>query len=219
MNPLLDRKCFNLRVLLICYMCVLEFSTCEQAQVSEVPTYPAGKRGKNPRPRRARESAYTHRKARCNPLLPTSRRFSAKSLTAPSLRAQGFVKKHSSVVDGAAVVVADGNLPPEGLLEVSRLCARRGVPLVFEPTSVAKCSAPFSTGVSEDCALVVCQLRVWFSFSPSLTKRAVVALPWHVLVTLSCRGEVNLVLSRKGKCGDRFRPATPSCSVRRDTVS
>lgn len=61
---------------------------------------------------------------------------------------QEFVERHASVIDEAAVVVADGNLPPEGFARVARLCARRNVPLVFEPTSVAKCSLPFSTRVS-----------------------------------------------------------------------
>ncbi|CAM9666376.1 unnamed protein product [Ectocarpus sp. 6 AP-2014] len=55
-----------------------------------------------------------------------------------------FVERHASIVDGASVVIADGNLPPEGFARVSGLCAERNVPLVFEPTSVAKCSVPFS---------------------------------------------------------------------------
>lgn len=59
-----------------------------------------------------------------------------------------FVERHASVIDGAAAVVTDGNLPPKGFREVARLCARRGVPLVFEPTSVAKCSVPFLARVS-----------------------------------------------------------------------
>lgn len=41
------------------------------------------------------------------------------------------------------MVVADGNLPPDGFAKVAQLCGRANVPLVFEPTSVAKCSVPF----------------------------------------------------------------------------
>ncbi|CAN0547867.1 unnamed protein product, partial [Ectocarpus sp. 8 AP-2014] len=59
-----------------------------------------------------------------------------------------FVERHASIVDGASVVIADGNLPPEGFARVSALCAERNVPLVFEPTSVAKCSVPFSAEVN-----------------------------------------------------------------------
>lgn len=61
---------------------------------------------------------------------------------------QDFVERHAGVIDGAAVVVADGNLPPEGFARVAKLSAQKNVPLVFEPTSVAKCSVPFSAGVS-----------------------------------------------------------------------
>ncbi|CAN0494708.1 unnamed protein product [Ectocarpus sp. 12 AP-2014] len=55
-----------------------------------------------------------------------------------------FVERYASIVDGASVVIADGNLPPEGFARVAGLCAERNVPLVFEPTSVTKCSVPFS---------------------------------------------------------------------------
>lgn len=74
--------------------------------------------------------------------------------TVPLPRMKEFVERHASVVDEAAVVVTDGNLPPKGLREVARLCARKGVPLVFEPTSVAKCSIPFSTRVSKHSSIV-----------------------------------------------------------------
>lgn len=56
--------------------------------------------------------------------------------------------KHSGVIDGAAVVVVDGNLPPDGFARVARLCSLGNVPLVFEPTSVAKSSVPFLAKVS-----------------------------------------------------------------------
>lgn len=68
--------------------------------------------------------------------------------TLPPLRIQDFVERHASIVDGASVVIADGNLPPEGFARAARLCAERNVPLVFEPTSVAKCSVPFSAEVN-----------------------------------------------------------------------
>ena len=67
-----------------------------------------------------------------------------------------FVGRHASVVDGAAVVVADGNLPPKGFREVARLSARKEIPLVFEPTSVAKCSVPFLASVSQFNVLFFC---------------------------------------------------------------
>lgn len=58
------------------------------------------------------------------------------------------MERQAGVISGAKVVVADGNLPPEGFAQVARLCARENVPLVFEPTSVAKSSVPFLAGVS-----------------------------------------------------------------------
>lgn len=61
------------------------------------------------------------------------------------------MERHAGAVAGANVVVADGNLPPEGFAQVARLCARENVPLVFEPTSVAKSSVPFLAGVSYFC--------------------------------------------------------------------
>lgn len=60
---------------------------------------------------------------------------------------QDFVDRHSSVVDQANLAVSDGNLPPDGLAQLARLCAMAGVPLVFEPTSVGKSCAPFSSQV------------------------------------------------------------------------
>lgn len=69
---------------------------------------------------------------------------------------QEFVERHAGVIDGAAVVVADGNLPPKGFARVAKLCARRNVPLVFEPTSVAKCSVPFLARVSDNQTTVTC---------------------------------------------------------------
>lgn len=56
--------------------------------------------------------------------------------------------RHSGVIDGAAVVVVDGNLPPEGFAHIARLCSLRNAPLVFEPTSVAKSRVPFLAEVS-----------------------------------------------------------------------
>lgn len=56
--------------------------------------------------------------------------------------------RHCDVIDGAAVVVVDGNLPPDGFARVARLCSLRNVPLVFEPTSVAKSRVPFLAEVS-----------------------------------------------------------------------
>lgn len=60
-----------------------------------------------------------------------------------------FVDRHSGVIDRAEIVVADGNLPPDGFARVARLCVQKRVPLVFEPTSVAKCSVPFRAEVGE----------------------------------------------------------------------
>lgn len=82
----------------------------------------------------------------------------------PLSRMKDFVERHASAVDGAAVVVTDGNLPPKGLREVARLCERGGVPLVFEPTSVAKCSTPFLTRVSKHTRLQISCHAVLFFF-------------------------------------------------------
>lgn len=60
-----------------------------------------------------------------------------------------FVDRHSDVIDRAGIVVADGNLPPAGFERVARLCIEKRVPLVFEPTSVAKCSVPFKAEVTQ----------------------------------------------------------------------
>lgn len=98
---------------------------------------------------------------------------------------QEFVERHANVVDGAAVVVTDGNLPPKGLHEVASLCARSGVPLVFEPTSVAKCSVPFSASVSQFVLFFCCVGLVF-----------VLAI---CLYTLTCRWcEVCLVAGQVG---------------------
>ncbi|CAN0443002.1 unnamed protein product, partial [Scytosiphon promiscuus] len=69
--------------------------------------------------------------------------------TTPMSFAQDFVERHAGVLQGAAVAVADGNLPPAGFARLAELCAQRAIPLVFEPTSVAKCTVPFLAGVSK----------------------------------------------------------------------
>lgn len=87
-----------------------------------------------------RPRAPPHHQIKRNALLDTNVRLNDKT--------QDFVERHAAVIAGAKVVVADGNLPPEGFAQVARLCARENVPLVFEPTSVAKSSVPFLAGVS-----------------------------------------------------------------------
>ncbi|CAM9767900.1 unnamed protein product, partial [Hapterophycus canaliculatus] len=57
-----------------------------------------------------------------------------------------FVERHAGALKGATVAVVDGNLPPDGFAQVAKLCAQKKIPLVFEPTSVAKCTAPFLAG-------------------------------------------------------------------------
>jgi pseudouridine-5'-phosphate glycosidase/pseudouridine kinase len=56
------------------------------------------------------------------------------------------------LLDGAALAVADANVPMEGLLALGALCAARALPLLLEPVSVAKAAAAARAGVLSLCA-------------------------------------------------------------------
>lgn len=102
----------------------------------------------------------------CAPFSPPWPYFNSTTHVFRPIRTQELVERHAGVIDDAAVVVADGNLPPEGFARVAKLCARRNVPLVFEPTSVAKCSTPFSARVSANFQVARCRDVAVVSFLP-----------------------------------------------------
>ncbi|KAJ1618911.1 Ribokinase-like protein [Pavlovales sp. CCMP2436] len=54
----------------------------------------------------------------------------------------------------APIVVADANLPPDGLRTLAEACSSLGVPFFFEPVSVPKADAAVRAGVLRGCTFV-----------------------------------------------------------------